>query len=180
MKICILTLILWFSLPGIAQQKTNLRYTIGYFGEMLAHPGLNFGIEYATPQSQKHQMLLAANIGGYVHPKNNTSLFLRGQWGQRINFKTGYFINSYIGLGYLHQFVHGGESFQVQPNGAITKINDWGQPYFMPSIAIGNGWHFKREEKRPISFYLQPELFWKAPFNGYYLTHFSINAGLIF
>lgn len=178
MKTTILIFLL-FPLFTFAQNEKELRMSVGYFGETLAHPGVNLGIEYGVPVSTKEQMLVSLNVGGYVHPKNNTSLFIRGQWGQRFNLKSGLFFESFLGLGYLHQFTHGGDKFEVKPNGAVVKIPNSGRPMVMPSVALGIGWNFHKNEKFFPSFYLRPELFWKAPFNGYYLTHIAINAGII-
>lgn len=152
---------------------------VGYFGETLTHPGLNFGLEYYPHQSEKYQMILSASAGGYVHIRNNKSLFVRGQWGQRVCFKKGLFVDQFLGIGYLHQFTHGGELYEVLPNGAVVETPDSGQPLFMPSVSLGVGYDFSKNSASKLSVYLRPELFWKAPFNGYYLTHLAINAGII-
>jgi len=164
-------------------QENNLpktKLTLSYFGETITHNGLNLGFEYYPFQSKKYQMILASNIGGYVHIRNNTSLFIREQWGQRITFDWGIFIDEFIGLGYLHQFTHGGDNYEVLSNGAIVKTPNNGSPMIMPSVAIGTGYDFSKKTKWNIIYFLRPELFWKAPFNGYYLTHFALNTGFIF
>lgn len=119
-------------------------------------------------------------MGGYVHIRNNSSLFIREQWGQRVSFNNGIFIDEFIGLGYLHHFTHGGEIYEVLPNGAVVETPNNGSPMIMPSVGLGTGYDFSKKTKRNIIFFLRPELFWKAPFNGYYLTHFVINTGIIF
>lgn len=168
-------------LPAIGQDapQNKLALNLGYFGETVTHTGINLGIEYYPHQTDRHQMILAGNIGGYVHPRNNTSLFIRAQWGQRLHFKSGLFLDQFVGLGYLHQFVHGGDLYEVKPNGAVVKTPDSGQPLVMPSISLGTGYTFSKNEGTGISLFLRPELFWKAPFNGYYLTHLALNAGVI-
>lgn len=178
----LIVFLLLFTLVSTYGQKDvypETRLTIGYFGETLTHPGLNLGIEYTPFRSKKYQTILAANIGGYVHKRNNTSFFIRGQWGQRIGFDNGIFIDEFIGLGYLHQFTHGGDLYDVLPNGAVVKTPDNGSPMVMPSVALGTGYDFSKKTKWNIVYFLRPELFWKAPFNGYYLTHLAINTGFI-
>lgn len=165
---------------GQGKELPKMKFMLGYYGETFTHSGLNAGIEYYPFQSEKYQMILASNIGGYFHIRNNTSLFIREQWGQRISFGCGVFIDEFIGIGYLHQFTHGGDNFRVLPNGAVVKTPDSGSPMIMPSVAIGTGYDFSRKTNWNIIFFLRPELFWKAPFNGYYLTHLVINAGIIF
>ena len=152
---------------------------IGYYGETITHSGLALGFEYIPISHQNYQMVFGLDLGGYIHRRNNTSAFIRGKWGQRITVKNGFFVDHFLGLGYLHQFVHGGALFEVLPNGAVVATPDEGQSRFMPSLSLGIGYDFSKNTNADLSFYLSPELFWKAPFNGYYLTHFALNTGLI-
>ena len=155
---------------------SKFQYTIGYFGETVTHAGFNLGLERQLSDSEKYQIILAVNAGYYKHIRNNTSIFLRAQWGQRINFTNGVFIDHFLGVGYLHQFVSGGDIYEVLPNGAVVESPNTGSPKFMPSIAVGAGYNFPESR---FSLYVRPELFWKAPFNGYFLTNFALNAGVI-
>lgn len=178
----LIVVLLLFTLGGTYGQADvfpETRLTIGYFGETLAHPGLNLGIEFTPLRSERYQMILAAGVGGYIHKRNNTSCFIRGLWGQRVTFNNGIFIDEFIGLGYLHQFPHGGDLFDVLPNGAVVRTPNSGSPLVMPSVALGTGYDFSKKTKWSIVYFLRPELFWKAPFNGYYLTHLAINTGFI-
>jgi len=157
----------------------KLAINLGYYGETVTHAGMNVGVEYYPHQSDRHKMILAGNVGGYTHKRNNTSLFIRGQWGQRVEFKSGLFLDQFIGLGYLHQFVHGGGLYEVLPNGSVVEKSNTGEPKIMPSVALGLGYKFKKDSFNRFEYYFRPELFWKAPFNGYYLTHLAINTGVI-
>ena len=168
-------------LPAIGQnaRQNKLALNLGYFGETVTHYGINLGVEYYPHQTDRHQMILAGGIGGYVHLRNNSSLFARAQWGQRLNFKSGLFLDQFFGLGYLHQFVHGGDLYEVKPNGAVVETPNSGQSLIMPSISMGIGYRFTKNNASGMKIYLRPELFWKAPFNGYYLTHFALSTGII-
>jgi len=181
MKYLFLVLLFSVTTQVIGQKELQQYFNIklAYYGETLTHPGLLLGIEYIPHSSGNYQMILGLDLGGYVHRRNNKSLFTRGKWGQRITAKNGLFVDHFLGLGYLHQFVHGGELFEVLPNGAIVEIPDKGQSRFMPSISLGAGYDFSKKTTKNFSLYLSPELFWKAPFNGYYLTHFALNTGII-
>lgn len=164
-------------------QENNLpktKFMVGYFGETITHIGLNLGIEYYPFQTEKYQIILTSSIGGYTHIRNNTSLFIRQQWGQRITFSSGIFIDQFIGLGYLHNFTHGGQNYEVLPNGAVVETPNSGRSMIMPSVSLGTGYDFSKKTNKNIVYFLRPELFWKAPFNGYYLTHFALNTGIIF
>ncbi len=167
-------------LLGQEIKTDKLNFSVGYFGETLTHPGVSVGIEYYPNPPAKFQSILAANLGGYVHVRNNTSLFIRGQWGQRVTFSNGIFIEEFLGLGYLHHFTHGGLQYEILPNGAVTTVSNWGKPMIMPVVSAGTGIDFSQKTDCKIKIFLRPELFWKAPFNGYYLTHFALNVGVIF
>ncbi|MGB3777401.1 MAG: hypothetical protein WA960_03520 [Tunicatimonas sp.] len=181
MRKLILSLLFLSSLRAFGQEEiiSPINITLGYYGETITHPGLMVGVEYAPVTSGKYQMLLALNVGGYVHKRNNTSFFIRGQWGQRVTFGNGLFVEQFLGLGYLHQFSHGGELYEVLPGGAVVETPDRGQPKFMPSVTLGTGYDFSKKGIANVSIYLRPELFWKAPFNGYYLTHPALSTGII-
>ncbi len=179
-KFSIFFLLLGANVYGQESSLPKTKVTLSYFGETITHPGLNIGFEYYHFQSKTHQMILATNIGGYIHIRNNSSFFIRGQWGQRITFNCGVFIDEFMGLGYLHQFVNGGQNYEVLPNGAVVKTLNTGRPMIMPSVAIGTGYDFSKKTKCNVVYFLRPELFWKAPFNGYYLTHLALNTGVIF
>jgi len=181
MKNIILILLFLSTLEAVGQEQagSKINISIGYYGETITHPGLIAGIEYTPVVLGKYQMILALNAGGYVHKRNNTSFFVRGQWGQRITFNNGLFIEQFLGLGYLHQFTHGGELYEVLPNGSIVETPDRGRPNIMPSVTLGLGYDFSKKGIANLSIFLRPELFWKAPFNGYYLTHPALSTGII-
>lgn len=165
---------------GQSNDLPKTKFTLSYFGETVSHPGLNVGIEQYPFQSHKYQLIVASNMGAYVHIRNNTSLFLRVQSGQRVTFGSGVFFDHFMGLGYLHHFTHGGDNYEVLPNGAIVKTSNTGRSMIMPSVAIGAGYDFSKKTKWQMSYFVRPELFWKAPFNGYYLTHLALNTGFVF
>lgn len=171
--------LIWYSATSAQETDCKTRYFVSYYGETVTHPGLNLGIEITPYKSDMYQIVFSANMGAYVHNRNNTSFFVRSQWGQRATFKSGIFIDHFLGFGYLHQFTHGGDVYEVLPNGEIVENSTKGNPKFMPSIALGVGYDLSKKHGHSIAFFLRPELFWKAPFNGYYLTHFAINAGIM-
>lgn len=165
---------------GQEEETRKTRLLVGYYGETVTHPGLTVGVERALLQTEKYQVILAADAGGYVHVRNNSSLFVRVRSGQRRTFRNGLFLDHFLGLGYLRHFTHGGETYEVLPNGAVVEVNNAGRSMVMPSVALGTGYDFARRRGTGVSVYVRPELFWKAPFNGYYLTHFALHAGVMF
>ena len=173
--------LLWLIVAqAYGQESRKTQFFVGYYGETLTHTGATIGMEYSPLGTSTYQMLLSANAGGYIHRRNNTSIFVRGQWGQRVTLKSRWFVDNFLGIGYLHHFTHGGDTYEVLPNGSVVQSPDHGRPKFMPSIALGLGYALPIKDSRTLRIYVRPECFWKAPFNGYYLTHFALNSGVIF
>lgn len=182
MRIFIITILLCYSFIGFSQdaELNKASLSIGYFGETVSHPGFQVGLEYYPFSSNRHEIILGVAAGGFVHKRNNTSYFVRIQSGQRIYFKSGLFFEQFLGVGYLRQYVQGGELYEVLPNGAVVEIHKSGDSKFMPSIALGLGYNFKSDALSRFSVFVRPEIFWIAPFNGYYLTSFALNLGVNF
>ncbi len=116
--------------------------------------------------------------GPILSRRNNTSWFIRLQVGQRLMLR-GFVLEDFLGLGYLRQYTHGGDVYQVLPNGAVVENKRSGRGKMMPSVGLGMGYRGIKIRGKTIQVFARPENFWKAPFNGYYLTHFAINAGIV-
>ena len=181
MKYKILLILLFSYLLTHAQTEElpTRALTVAYFGETLTHPGLTLGVEHYPLQSPKHQLVWSVSTGAYLHRRNNTSWFIRLQVGQRLMLGRSFVLENFLGLGYLRQFTHGGDVYQVLPNGAIVENKRAGRGKIMPSVGLGMGYRGINIHGKTIQIFARPEIFWKAPFNGYYLTHFAINIGII-
>ena len=153
--------------------------SVSYFGETLTHPGLALGVEHYPLQSPKHQLVWSVSVGGYLHPRNNTSFFARLQVGQRLLLGGKFMLENFVGIGYLRQRPQGGAVYRVLPNGAVVENKRSGSGKIMPSVALGIGYNGIKIHGKSIKVFARPEIFWKAPFNGYYLTHFAMNTGFI-
>jgi hypothetical protein len=123
-------------------------------------------------------LVLSLTIGGYVHRRNHTGLFSEVQLGQRFNFRSGLLLEQYIGLGYLHAFLNGGNVYQVSDNGSVGKIANKGRSHLMPSLSLGLGWNVARSQQLPLLLFVRPKAFWQYPFNGYALPHIALQAGV--
>lgn len=177
--IFILSFFIYATVVSAQEDECKNRFFLGYYGEEFIHPGMNLGIGFTSFQSGMYQILFSANAGAFLKDGSHTSVFARSQVGQCATFNSGIFIDHFLGFGALHQFATGGDDQEVLPNGEVVDISTKGSPKFIPSIAVGVGYDFKKKHDFDGTIFLRPELFWKTPFNGYYQTHFAINAGVM-
>ena len=178
-KILVVLLFSYVLTHAQTEELPTRALTVSYFGETLTHPGLTLGVEHYPLQSPKHQLVWSVSAGAYLHRRNNTSWFVRLQVGQRLMLGRGFVLENFLGLGYLRQYTHGGDVYQVLPNGAVVENKRSGRGKMMPSVGLGMGYRGIKIRGKTIQVFARPEIFWKAPFNGYYLTHFAINAGIV-
>ncbi|HEX8349305.1 MAG TPA: hypothetical protein VF598_05045 [Hymenobacter sp.] len=166
--------------PGAAQAQETGRaaVTVGYFGETITHPGLFAGYEHNLRPQKRYQLLLAATLGGYVHRRNHAGLFSEVGLGQRLHFRSGFFLEQSIGIGYLHTFLNGGPIYEVNDKGEVSESKNLGRPHLMPSISLGFGWNVAHSEKLPLLVFIRPRAFWQYPFNRYALPHLALQAGI--
>jgi hypothetical protein len=161
------------------QQKTgHSAVTLGYFGETITHPGLFAGYEHNLRPQKRFQLLLTLTAGGYVHRRNHTGLFSEAGLGQRLTFRSRFFLEQFISIGYLHTFLNGGPVYEVKDNGAVSKSSNTGRSHVMPSVSLGFGWNVAWSERLPLLFFVRPRVFWQYPFNNYALPHLALQAGL--
>jgi len=163
----------------VTEHKTGRSaVTMGYFGETFTHPGFFAGYEHNLRPQKHYQLLLNLTLGGYVHPRNHTGLFSEVGLGQRFKFRSRFFLEQFIGIGYLHAFLNGGPVYSVTDNGAVSKSSNLGRSHLMPSVSLGFGWNVAHSEKLPLMFFIRPKVFWQYPFNGYALPHVALQAGI--
>jgi hypothetical protein len=173
-------------LPAVVQAQTTpdtparYAFTAGYFGEVVTHPGAVIGVERYLFTNQKFRFILAGNLGGYVHPRNHSAMFVNVQSGQRITFRSGLFLDQFLGLGYLHTFLHDGDLYQADVFGNIQKTPNTGRPHVMPSVSVGTGWDLSKGHTGQLLVYVRPQVFWQFPFNNYALVHFALQTGITF
>jgi len=178
-----LFLIVLLILPGIADaQKDSLRshYAgFGYFSEGGFYPGFTFNYEKKLMSNQSFQLLLGGKAGAYFHSGNHTGIFLMVQSGQRFRLSQKFYFEHYLGIGYLHSFLNGGDAYYVNASGQVQTANDWGNPHFMPSVNFGVSYHVD-QGKRPMIFYFRPMIFWQIPFNETSLVQYAFELGVMF
>lgn len=177
----LLLLHLFLTCSLIAQQefRSKSAFHIAYMGEMVTHPGLSIGYEKYLNESEKFQIFLRPVMGFYHHYRNNTTFHLNLESGFRRTFKSGFFLEQSMGIGYFHRFVDGDGNYYIDENGNVASGGNVGIP-FVPFLAnVGIGYHI-HTSKINISPFLRPNTYWKLPLNSTPNMQFALLAGIIF
>ena len=137
MKKCLFLLLMIgiaHSVFGQENQKP-IAINVSYFGETLIHPGFEIGYE----DNFYKQFNYTVSIGTYAHQRHHTGLFLNAGFNWRYTLPVGYSMEFGAGLGYLHTWQHGGETYTVDKNGNVSTKTVLGYPSFMPHFALKAG-----------------------------------------
>lgn len=150
----------------------------GYFSEGGFYPGITIAFERSLLSNRNFEIVTAGRAGTYFHYRNNTGIFLMIQSGQRIRLYKQLYFEHYVGVGYLHTFLNGGDAYYVDATGSVRKKTNAGNPHFMPSISFGLGYN-TRINDRPVRFYGRPIIFWLIPFNKTSLVQYGLEIGAL-
>lgn len=172
-------------LPGEPQNaftqfayNPNVAFKIGYFGELVLHPGLSLGIEYTLAKQNWVTVHWDIDLGGYWHLWNNTAVFLKSSIGARIPVGSA-FADLNLGVGYLHSFA-GGTLYQRSSEGGVEKAVNWGHPHFMPNASLLIGWDGTRKHDLPWTIHIGPEVYLQSSFNHTFLPHIAAKVGFTY
>lgn len=149
---------------------------IGYFSEGGFYPGFTLIGERSFLASRNFELMAAARLGTYFHYRNNTGIFFMVQSGQRIRLYRQLFFEHYLGVGYLHTFLNGGDAYYVDATGTVRKKSLSGTPHFMPSVSFGLGFNTRIAERK-YRFFARPIVFWMIPFNQTSLVQYGVEIG---
>lgn len=175
-----LIILLFISLPVIGEENRKAlpkSLAIGYFGELITHPGLTVSLELPFYENGGNQLFITVRCGGYFHYLNHTALFVGSEFGYRYTFKNGLDIHTMIGVGYMHKFL-GGTIYEVTDSGELVVVSDYDSPHFMPNLAFGFGYTFVKDSKNPINLYSRIEIFGEYPYNTYILPLLATSIGI--
>ena len=175
-------LILLLVLPGtLLAQRDSARFHhvgISYFSEGGIYPGFAFNYERRLMSNDKYQLLWGTKAGAYFHHQNHTGIFIMAQSGQRFRIHKRWYFEHFLGIGYLHSFLSGGDAYYVNASGQVQTASNTGNPHFMPSVSFGVS--YDMPGKRPTIIFLRPMIFWQIPFNDTSLVQYAIEAGALF
>ena len=151
----------------------------GYFSEGGLYPGFTIFYERSLLASQNFEMVATARAGSYFHYRNQTGVFLMAQSGQRFRLYRNLYYEHYLGIGYLHTFLNGGDAYYVDATGQVHKASNWGNAHVMPSVSFGLSYVI-RSVKNPIRIFGRPVIFWQIPFNKSELVQYGLEVGVVF
>lgn len=151
---------------------SRLRVKIAYYGEFLfTNPGISLGIEWDLYGNDFYTGIVAANIGGYIHPENHGALFTEIQFGQRFTTPLGFYSDIFIGAGYFHTWPDGDIYTGIDENGVPIVGTASGFPHLQLSTSITlAGWDWSKQGV-PLKTALIGTMFWEYPYNNLFLTH---------
>ena len=178
MRTLLFVLFLMVSLPVFPQADTvsHPLFGVAYFPQGGVHPGLALSYERRMAGTDRFQFLMGAKIGMYYHYRNNTGVFIMAQSGQRYRIYKRLYAEHFIGIGYLHSFLNGGDAYYVTASGQIQKASRAGDPHFMPSFSFGPSYRLGDHAR----IFLRPMIYWVIPFNQRALVQYAWEAGASF
>jgi hypothetical protein len=171
--ICLIILALFSGL----QAQINYNLGVGYFGQTLTHPGVVLEAEIEYKYSEVASIPLRLDVGFFVHPRNQTGLFLDLNTGMRRYFKSGLFLEESIGIGILQSFIHSEGVFKVDESGSVTEASRANPVDFMPSLTLGIGYNLTRHSGKQNLIWLRPKVYWQLPHKMKSTYNFALQVG---
>ncbi len=176
---------------SVTNAKVPMPITISYYSNLIVDPGFKVGIERPFLIIQKSkirkngklkfnrlQFLNTLNLGYYYTKEQNHSPFLNMEIGYRKIRKSGFKTEAFLGLGYMRTILTD-ETYKVDNNGNVSKIDFAGSNYFMPSLSFGIGYdNSYRNDHFPFSVSLKPNIFFRLPYNHSVLTNIGMELNL--
>jgi hypothetical protein len=141
--------------------------SVALMGEFLTHPGIVVGLEHPVSE----HVVLAWNLGTYVHVRNTVGAFTDLELGVRHAFPSRFVLEGFAGVGYLHTFVQG--PVYVVDDDAVEHVTDPGRPSFMPTVRFGVA-----AERETLTPFVHLQAFGQYPFNTQLLPHVALLVGV--
>lgn len=161
-----------------SSEQYKLGLKVAYFGELVLHPGLTVGVECFKEKNSWINFYWNAEVGGFWHRWNNTSLFVKTGGSARFQ-RRKVFADFNIGIGYMHSFL-AGEIYNWSEQHKVETKKDWGSAHFMPNTSLLLGWKGGKKRARSWAVYLGPEFYLQSNFNHIYLPHLAAKMGVTY
>lgn len=160
-RILLITIISIFTTGLMAQNQKIIG--AGYFGNTVTYSGLVFEYEFNMVQNEKVSLPLRINSGFYVHKRYNTGVFAELSFGHRRQFKSGIFLEQYIGVGLIATFLNSDAVYSVDSQGNVAETSGYVATDFMPSLTLGIGYNLSKNTDKIKLLWLRPKIFWQYP-----------------
>jgi hypothetical protein len=125
LRILIVAILLRISILGFSNviSPPERLLTIGYFGEKVAHPGVNLGyistVNWDTTNA-RWQSYWGVGVQLYWHPQNHIGLRIVPQFDLKYSIAPSWNVGLNLDAGFLHKFFSG-EVYSVNSQGGISQ-----------------------------------------------------------
>lgn len=175
MKLYQLFFLLFLSATISAQDGKQTQWWIGYYGDVLVHPGVKLGYgesfknwETTTPKHNKHKSLLLGGELMYYHQANHHHALILGPTIAYNRAKpNGRFIQ-WKWMSGVHQSLVDGLTYKISSADVITESRTAGQTSFYNSVSF----LFGKKINPKISWYGEVGI------NGRYPYHHALLKGI--
>ena len=160
----------------IYNEKVALK--LDYFGELVLHPGLTFGVEYSLLKKEWVNVHWDTELGGFWHRWNNSSFIFKSSVGTRLPIWS-MFVDFNLGAGYMHSF-SAGKIYHRATDGGVEKSSNWGHSHFMPTFSVLFGYDGTRKHNLPFTIHIGAETYLQSSFNHIFLPHAAAKLGITY
>ncbi len=155
-----------------APSPSRLSVTAAYLGEEFFHPGGQLGLEYVVARHTWLSLVAGANLGGFVHYRYVTGLYLDAALGARATTASGFVVELLGDVGSLHLFPDGPVYQVPSAGGAPVQVANLGRPAFRFGGTLGLGADLARTKLEwPLSLTLRLGAFGETDFRGTAQAH---------
>lgn len=180
-KNVILGLLMIFShFQATCQYTQQASMQVGYYGDMVVHPGLQLGIEkpltmWETDKKKKKykSLNLGADLLYYWHPDNHHGIAVSPAFSYRRIKENGKFFQVKLNIGYHRSFADG-KTYSVDESGSVSEVKLAGQNTLCNNLSVGFGKDLRVIKNKQIRY------IWSVGINGRYPHNHSYLLGLNF
>ena len=155
--------------PSRSALLDHREFMIGYFGELITHPGVSFSIN--SPGHPEKWIALAHRsvLSVYLHRMNHSAILLSQHIGPRFYSSRRNYSDVMFGIGYMHTRLTG-EVYVSDPDGGVNQEFDIGRPHLMASLSLGFGWPGSQMGPHELRLIV----FGQYPVNGIMVPHLAL------
>lgn len=177
-------IILFWILSGtslIGQTESNSTLQIGYYGDVIFHPGIK--ASYLKPisawtkerrnKTKYKALLVGADLAYYYNANHHHGLIVGPNFSYRRVKENGKFIQWSMMIG-LHRSIIDGSTYEVIPGENFNKLTLAGQSSFYNSLSF----LFGKKLSDTIGYYTELGLNGRTPYNNSYLTGIHVGLGI--
>lgn len=182
----VVQVLLLLCLPlGVTAQKKAI--TVGYFGEMLTHPGIKVGLDYTLKTKEilrvrkgeskafTRSYHLQPSLGVFYHRRYQTGVFASMEFGKTRQNSKGKFFGYGLHLGYLTTAV---PNTYVLNEGGTMERKFSGHHYLWPGLSCTIGKDFSKAETTSFAWYLKPQFRYAVPNFPTGVGYFIVETGI--